>query len=101
MKAYRIIHTAANITAFGLLGAMLIYFLLSYEGLPERIGVHFSAVDGQLDVYSYKIFGFYPFVMGFGLLGIFSLLSLAVKKIKKLGLKITEKGDTVFRCTAV
>ena len=101
MKAYRIIHTAANITAFGLLGAMLIYFLFSYEGLPERIGIHFSAVDGQLDVYSYKIFGFYPFVMGFGLLGIFSLLSLAVKKIKKLGLKITEKGDTVFRCTAV
>ncbi len=100
MKAYRIIHTAANIIAFGLLGGFLVYFLLSYDGLPERIGVHFSAADGQLDVYSYKIFGFYPFVMGFGLLGAFSALTLLVNRIKKTGLKVNEKGDRVFRCTA-
>lgn len=100
MKAYRIIHIAANILAFGLLGGFLVYFLLSYGGLPERIGVHFSAVDGQLDVYSYKAFGFYPFVMGFGLMGIFSLLTLAVNKIRKLGLKVTDKGETVFRCAS-
>ena len=100
MKAYRIIHIAANILAFGLLGAFLVYFLLSYNGLPERIGVHFSAIDGQLDVYSYKVFGFFPFGAGFGLLTIFSLLTLAVNKIKKLGLKVTEDGKTVFRHAA-
>lgn len=100
MKAYKIIHITANIIAFGLLGAFLVYFLLSYGGLPERIGVHFSAMDGQLDVYSQKIFGFYPFVMGFGLLAVFSVLSLLVNRIKKLGLKVTEKGDRVFRCAA-
>ncbi len=101
MKAYRIIHAAANIIAFGLLGAFLLYFLLSYGGLPERIGVHFSAVDGQLDVYSYKVFGFYPFAAGFTLLGIFSLLTLAVKKLKKSGLDITEKGSIVMRSASV
>lgn len=101
MKAYRIAHIAANIIAFGLLTVSLVFFLLAYSGLPERIGVHFSAADGQLDVFSYKVFGFYPFVMGFGLLLIFSLLSLAVKKIKKLGLNITENGEQKFRCAAV
>lgn len=100
MKAYKIIHIIANIIAFGLLGAFLVYFLLSYGGLPERIGVHFSAMDGQLDVYSQKIFGFYPFVMGFGLLAVFSVLTLLVNRIKKLGLKVTEKGNRVFRCAA-
>ncbi|MBQ3842410.1 MAG: hypothetical protein II820_06945 [Ruminiclostridium sp.] len=101
MKACRIIHVAANIIAFGSLTVSLVFFLLSYSGLPERIGVHFSAVDGQLDVFSYKVFGFYPFVMGFALLLIFSLLSLAVRKIKKLGLRITENGEQKFRCAAV
>ena len=100
MKAYKIIHITANVVAFGLLGGFLIYFLLLYGGLPERIGVHFSAVDGQLDVYSYKVFGFYPFVMGFALMGVFSLLTLAVNKIKKLGLKVTEEGERVFRHAA-
>ncbi len=100
MKAYKIIHITANIIAFGTLGAFLVYFLLSYGGLPERIGVHFSAVDGQLDVYSYKVFGFYPFVMGFGLLCVFSVLTLAVNRIKKLGLKVTEEGEIIFRRAA-
>lgn len=100
MKTYKIIHLTANIIAFGLLGAFLVYFLISYDGLPERIGVHFSPVDGQFDVYSYKIFGFYPFAAGGVLLAVFSLLTLAVKKIKKLGLKVDEKGDMVLRCAA-
>ena len=100
MKTYRIIHIAANIAAFGVLGGFLVYFLISYGSLPEPLGVHFSAINGQIDVYADKLFGFYPFVMGFGLMGLFSALTLVVKKLKKLGLKLTEKGDTVFRCAA-
>ena len=100
MKAYRIIHIAANIAAVGLLGGFLVYFLLSYGGLPERIGVHFSPVNGQFDVFADKLFGFYPFVAGGVLIGIFSLLTLLTKKIKKLGLNITEQGDKVLRCAA-
>ncbi len=100
MKTYRVIHFIANVIAFGLLGGSLVYFLLSYGELPERIGVHFSAVNGELDVISDKIYGFYPFVMGFGLMLIFSLLTLVVRKVKKLGLKVSEKGDMLFRCAA-
>ena len=100
MKAYRIIHITANITAVGLLGGFLVYFLASYGGLPERIGVHFSAYDGQFDVFAEKLFGFYPFVAGGVLIGIFSLLTLLVQKIKKLGLNVTEQGDRVLRCAA-
>lgn len=101
MKAYRIIHISANIAAFLLLGVFLVYFLLSYGELPERIGVHFSPFDGRFDVYAEKLFGFYPFVAGFGLMLIFSLFTLPVKKIKKLGLNVDEKGETVLRCAAV
>ncbi|MBR5090050.1 MAG: hypothetical protein IK093_11550 [Ruminiclostridium sp.] len=101
MKAYRVTHITANILAFGLLGAFLVFFLLSYGGLPERIGVHFSPMDGDFDVIADKLFGFYPFVAGFGLLALFSLLSLAAKKVKNPGLKVTEKGERVFRCAAV
>ncbi len=101
MKAYRIIHTAANIAAFGLLGAFLIYLLISYNGLPEPLGVHFSAMNGQLDVFDAKYFAFYPFVIGFAILGLLSLLTLAVNKIKKTGFKVTEDGDRAIRCAAV
>ena len=101
MKAYRIIHIAANIAAVGLLGGFLVYFLMSYGGLPERIGVHFSPINGQFDVFADKVFGFYPFVAGGVLIGVFSLLALFANKIKKLGLNITEQGDRVLRCAAV
>ncbi len=100
MKKYKFIHIIANIAAFGLLGVSLVYFVLSYGGLPERIGVHFSPVDGQFDVYSYKIFGSYPFAAGGVLLLIFSLLTLAVKKVKKLGLNVNEDGDRALRFAA-
>ena len=101
MKTYRIIHITANIIAVGLLTAFLVYFLLSYGSLPERIGVHFSPLDGEFDVYAKKLFGFFPFVAGFALFLIFSLLTLAVNKVKKLGFKVDETGDRLLRCAAV
>lgn len=107
MKAVKIIHIAANITAFGVLGAFLIYLLVNYNGLPERIGVHFSAINGQYDVFEAKWLAFYPFVAGFGLLGILSLLSRAINRVKNLGIKkslgfnISEKGDRVLRTFAM
>lgn len=100
MKTYRIIHIAANVIAFGSLGAALVYLLINYAGLPEPLGVHFSAVNGQLDVFDAKYFAFYPFVMGFGISAALSLLTLAVNRIKKPGLNVSEEGDRVFRCAA-
>ena len=101
MKTYRIIHIAANVIAFGSLGAALVYLLMNYAGLPEPLGVHFSAVNGQFDVFDAKYFAFYPFIMGFVILGALSLLTLAVNRIKKLGPDLNEKGGRVFRCSAV
>ena len=100
MKAYRIIHTAANITAFGALAVSLVFLLVSWSGLPDTVGVHFN-FEGEFDVFADKRFAFYPFAAGFGLLGIFSLLSLGLKKVKKLGLGLNEKNETIFRHVAV
>ena len=97
MKAYRIIHLAANIIAFGLLGAFLIYFLFSFGSLPDTVGVHFDP-QGEPDVFASKLFGFYPFAAGFGLLGIFSLLTFAVNKIKNPGFSLSDKGNRILRC---
>ena len=88
-----------TILPFVMLGAAMVWFLLSYAGLPDRIGVHFGP-DGEFDVYSEKVFGFYPFAAGFGLMIVFLLLGHFVGKIKKTGMKVTEKGDALFR-TAV
>lgn len=96
MKAYRIIHITANIIAFGALFAALIFMLISWGGLADTVGVHFDP-EGEFDVFADKKFAFYPFVAGFGLLGIFSLLSLGVNKIKKLGFGLNGKNEMIFR----
>lgn len=85
-----------TVLPFVILGIALVWFLLSYAGLPDEIGVHFGP-DGEFDVYAAKVFGFYPFVAGYGLMVIFLLLGYFVDKIKKTGMKITEKGEAVFR----
>jgi hypothetical protein len=101
MKVFKIIHIIANITAFGMLGAFLVYLLINYNSLPEPLGVHFSATNGQFDVFDAKFFAFYPFVVGFAILGLLSILTLAFNKIRKLGLSVTEKGDKTIRCASV
>ena len=101
MKAYKALHITAQIIAFGLMLIFLVYLLTAYPQLPERIGVHFSPIDGKFDVYSYKLFAFYPFAAGGALLLLFSLLTLPIKKLKKPGMELDEKGETVFRQAAV
>lgn len=101
MRAYRVIHIAANIIAVGLLAGALVWFITEYGGLPDRIGVHFSPMDGKFDLFAEKLFGFYPYIAGSVLIGIFSLLTLAVRKLKKLGLRLTDEGENVLRCAAV
>ena len=78
-----------------ILGVALVCFLFAYGGLPERIGVHFGH-DGDFDVIAEKIFGFYPFAAGFGLMLLFTLGGHFAGKLKT-GLKLAEGGDRAFR----
>ena len=93
-------HTAANIIAFGLLGMSLIWLLSVYGDFSERMGVHYGE-DNEFDVIASKLFAFYPFAAGFGLCGIFCLLELAVKKVRKVGKNLTEEKTEFIKKAAL
>lgn len=94
------LRSAVNIIAFGLLGASLIYMLTVCGDFPEEIGIHYGE-DNEFDVIASKAFAFYPFVVGFGLCGIFSLLELAVRKAKKVGKNLSEEKTEFIRKAAL
>ncbi|MBQ9385084.1 MAG: DUF1648 domain-containing protein [Ruminiclostridium sp.] len=99
---YRISHITVNVAAFSSLGGYLAFMLVVWWNLPDMIGIHFGPGGSGLfgyadfDVFGDKLFAFYPFWAGFGLLLLFSLLQLAVKKIR-LGMKINETGESMLR----
>ena len=94
------VYTAVNIIVFGLLGMPLIWLLAVYGDFPEQMGVHYGE-DNDFDVIASKLFAFYPFVTGFGLCGIFSLLELAVKKIKNVRKNLTEEKTGFIKKAAL
>ena len=75
--------------------ASMVYYLTRWNALPDDPGIHFDG-DGNFDVYASKVYGFYPHVIG-GLLS--AAMAAAVHFAGKVnaGLKITEKGDRLFR----
>ena len=78
--------------------ASLVYYLTRWNDLPDDPGIHFDG-NGNFDVYASKFYGFYPHVVG-GLIS--AVLAAAVHLAGKVnaGLKITEKGDRLFRAEA-
>ena len=91
---------AVNIVSFTLLGVSLIWLLAVYGDFPEQIGVHYGE-DSNFDVIASKSYAFYPFIAGFGFWGIFSLLGLAVKKVKKVGRKLSRKKIKFIKKSAL
>ncbi len=77
----------------------LVFYLIRWHTLPDEIGIHFDP-DGNFDVVSSKIYGFYPHVIG-GLI----LAGMAVAnhfiQVKSTGLKITEKGEKLFKAVLI
>ena len=100
MKTYRIIHIIANVIAFGVLAVFLIYAIAVWDSIPDTIGVHFDAnIEEEIadfNIYGSKWFALFPFVAGFGLLGIFSFGGHIANKVN-LGLKVDEQGEKLTR----
>ena len=95
------LRTAINIVSFALLGVSLIWLLTVYGSFPEQMGIHYGE-DNDFDVIASKIFAFYPFIAGFGLCGIISLLEPAVKKAKKAGKDLSgEKTEFIKKAALI
>ena len=99
-KAFKKLDTAVNIISFGMLAVYLIYMLAVYRGFPEQIGIHYGK-DNEFDVYASKWLAFFPFIAGFGRVGIFTLAEAAVKKTKNIGKKLSEEDDRFIRITFI
>ncbi len=78
----------------------LVWFIIRYDSLPDRMGIHFGTnetfTESIFDVIDNKIFGIYPFVAGFGLIGLLSLCGFFVRRVKP-SKKVTEKGHSVMQ----
>ncbi|MBP3799103.1 MAG: hypothetical protein J6I46_15190 [Ruminococcus sp.] len=97
MKHFKKIHIASNALALLLLTVFLVWTICTLSDLPKKFGMHYG-MDGNFDIYSEnKIMAFYPFFAGYGLFFIFSLLSFAASKIKKVGGKYKENETEGIR----
>ncbi|SDA19611.1 Protein of unknown function [Ruminococcus sp. YE71] len=77
------------------LAASLVFFLIKWNDLPAEIGMHFDG-DGNFNEFASKIYGFYPQVFGWLMTAGIALADHVIKK-KDSGLKISEKGEMLFR----
>ncbi len=97
MKLFKKVHIAANALALVLLTVFLVWTCSVLSDLPKKFGMHYG-MDGNFDIYTEnKIMAFYPFFAGYGLFVIFSLLSFAAHKIKKVGGKYKESETEGIR----
>lgn len=97
MKLFKKVHIAANALSLVLLTVFLVWTCVTLSDLPQKFGMHFG-MDGNFDIWSEnKIMAFYPFFAGYGLFVIFSLLSFAASKIKKVGGKYKESETEGIR----
>lgn len=100
MKALKRTHLIILALCLLSLTVGLVWFITKYSSLPEMIGIHFGwdekTHESIFDVVDKKIFGFYPFVAGFGLIGLLSLCGFFVRRVKQSP-KTTEKGNSVIQ----
>ena len=97
MKLFKRVHIASNVLALMSLTVFFVWTCVTLSDLPKKFGMHFG-MDGNFDIYSEnKVMAFYPFFAGYGLFLIFSLLSFAACKIKKVGGKHEESETEEIR----
>ncbi|MBO4524870.1 MAG: hypothetical protein J5723_09360 [Ruminococcus sp.] len=99
-KNYKMLHVVVNTLLFGMLAVYFVYMLSVYRDFPEQIGIHYGD-DNEFDVYASKWQAFFPFMVGFVLVGIFTLAQIVAKKIKRIGKKLSEKDDRFIRMTFI
>lgn len=100
MKALKRAHIIIFISCLIPLAIGLVWFIIKYDSLPNPMGIHFGfdekTHESIFDVIDNKIFGIYPFVAGFGIIGLLNLCGFFVRRVKP-NKKITEKGDAIMR----
>lgn len=99
MKAIKRTHLIMLALCLVPLAIGLVWFIIKYDSLPDPMGIHFGPDkngESYFDVVDNKKFGFYPFVAGFGLIGLLSLCGFFVRRVKP-SKKITEKGHTIVQ----
>ena len=100
MKALKRAHIIILIACLIPLAIGLVWFIIKYDSLPNPMGIHFGfnekTHESIFDVIDNKIFGIYPFVAGFGIIGLLSLCGFFVRRVKP-SKKVTEKGDVIMR----
>ena len=100
MKALKRAHIIIFIASLIPLAIGLVWFIIKYDSLPNPMGIHFGfdekTHESIFDVIDNKIFGIYPFVAGFGLIGLLSLCGFFVRRVKPSP-KVTEKGHSVMQ----
>ncbi len=87
----RIIDILFTLLVWGMLLGSLVYLLCIWRTLPQTIGVHFAS-DGSFDVYDSKWYIAYPYVVGFGLLGLLER-GIAVSRKVSSGMPLHEVGE--------
>ncbi len=94
MKKSERFHRITLVLTAVMYGVSLVWFLVSYKGLDDEIGIHFDPQG--FDVFASKKFGFYPFVAG-GILTFLFQLFRALSGRLKPSPKISEKGNEEYR----
>ncbi len=87
MKTIKRTHIIILIASLIPLAIGLVWFIVKYDSLPNPMGIHFGfdekTHESIFDVIDNKIFGIYPFVAGFGLIGLLSLCGFLAQKSPK------------------
>ena len=85
MKALKRAHIIILIACLIPLAIGLVWFIIRYDSLPNPMGIHFGfdekTHESIFDVIDNKIFGIYPFVAGFGIIGLLSLCGFFVRRV--------------------
>ena len=94
-RTIRLIHKAFILASAAVLFASLVFYLIKWNSLPEKAGVHFGP-DCQFDVYGSKFYGFYPHLVGAAFTA-GSALAVRLAGRLKTGLRIDESGERLIK----
>ena len=98
-KKILILHRILFAADIIILAASLVFYLIKWGSLPAEIGVHFDS-DGNFNVVDSKFYGFYPHIIGSIFIVITAIADHLIQR-NKTGLKITEKGEELFKAELI
>ena len=98
-RIIKIVHIILTAIAWGIFILSLIRFAVVWNSLPDKLGIHF-ADNGEFDIIGSKKNAAYPYIISIIALVFCEVSALLSKKIK-MGIKISEKGDTIIRTALI